>query len=161
MCVPPPSLHSATLCPPFCSLPCPSSRRPPPLAAPGGSYTNFQECLLPPSVPSYAVPSSSSSSSTFAALRPLLPSPGTSRTSSRVSIATWGRVFAYYTLCVTSRLVMYARVSVGLPTAPPRASKCVCVSERPCMRGRSHRKRKRERVRRWSRGGCKGIKPEV
>lgn len=132
--------------PPFCSLPCPSSpRHPPPLAAPGGSYTNFQECLLPPSVPSYAVPSSSSSSSTFAALRPLLPSPGTSRTSSRVSIATWGRVFAYYTLCVTSRLVMYARVSVGLPTAPrARPSVYVCLSARVCVGARVERERERE-----------------
>lgn len=109
MCVPPPSLHSAT-------PPCPPLTYPPPLAAPGGSYTNFQECLLPPSVPSYLLLLFTLRSP----LRPLLPSPGTSRTSSRVSMATWRRVFAYYTLCVTSRLVRYARVGVGYPPSPAR-----------------------------------------
>lgn len=132
MCVPPPSLHSATpLLPPI---------HPPPLAAPGGSYTNFQECLLPPSVPSNLLLLFTLRSP----LRPLLPSPGTSRTSSRVSMATWRRVFAYYTLCVTSRLVRYARVSVGThPRASEHVSMCmyVCIRMRGCS----------------LRGGCKGI----
>lgn len=107
---------------------------PPPLVAPGGSYTNFQECLLPPSVPSKpSPPPLPPLYSTFAASTSLLPSPGTSRTSSRVSMATWGRVFAYYTLCVTSRLVMYARV--GVSYLPPRALAgrmyaCMCVGVR-------------------------------
>lgn len=117
MCVPPPSLHSVTpLHPPT---------HPPPLAAPGGSYTNFQECLLPPSVPSNLLLFTPRSP-----LRPLLPSPGTSRTSSQVSMATWRRVFAYYTLCVTSRLVRYARVGVGYP--PSRASEHVSMCMNVC-----------------------------
>lgn len=125
------------------AIPLPPPIHLPPLAAPGGSYTNFQECLLPPSVPSNLLLLFTPRSP----LRPLLPSSCTSRTSSRVSMATWRRVFAYYTLCVTSRLVRYARVGVGYP--PPRASEhvsmcmnvCTCV----CVRGCSLR------------GGCKGI----
>jgi len=108
--------------------PSPATCHPPPLAAPGGSYTNFQECLLPPSVPSEpSPPPLPSLHSTFVASTSLLPSPGTSRTSSRVSMATWGRVFAYYTLCVTSRLVMYTCIGVGYP--PPRA-----LAGRACTR---------------------------
>lgn len=98
--------------------PLPPLTHPPPLAAPGGSYTNFQECLLPPSVPSNHLFLLILSS--LYVRRFDLPLPGTSRTSSQVSMVTWRRVFAYYTLCVTSRLVMYARVGVGYPLARAR-----------------------------------------
>lgn len=89
------------------------------LAAPGDSYTNFQECLPPLSLSSFSylpsVPFVPSVESPFLGSPSALhPAQGTSHAGFRVSIATWGRVFAYYTLCVTSRLVMYARIGVGL-----------------------------------------------
>lgn len=138
MCVPPPSLHSAT--------PLPPPNHPPPLAAPGGSYTNFQECLLPPSVPLNLLPLFTPRSP----LRPLFPSPGTSRTSSRVSMATWRRVFAYYTLCVTSRLVRYARVGVGYPPLRERAREYVYECVYVCVGARL------EGVAKESAGGVSG-----
>lgn len=138
MCVPPPSLHSAT--------PLPPPNHPPPLAAPGGSYTNFQECLLPPSVPLNLLPLFTPRSP----LRPLFPSPGTSRTSSRVSMATWRRVFAYYTLCVTSRLVRYARVGVGYPPLRERAREYVYERVYVCVGARL------EGVAKESAGGVSG-----
>lgn len=139
---------------PHTRLPAQLLPRPLPLAAPGGSYTNFQECLLPPSVPlepSLPPAPRPPLRFAFAARRPL-PSPGTSRTSSRVSIATWGRVFAYYTLCVTSRLVMYARVGVGYP-APRSAGRGAS-----CAKRASGCKRVRERS---YRGGLQRNRPEV
>jgi len=51
-------------------------------------------------------------------------------------MVTWRRVFAYYTLCVTSRLVRYARVGVSYPPLRERAREYVyervyvCVSAR-------------------------------
>lgn len=73
----------------------------------GGSYTNFQECLPPhPSATLESpFPSSPFSFSTH------LPAPAP-----RVSIATWRRVFAYYTLCVTEAdsLCMPARLCMWI-----------------------------------------------
>lgn len=81
--------------------------------------------------------------------------PGSSHAGSRVPMATRGRAFAYYTLCVTSRLVMYApcrcggvpcrrgHVCAGLPSLrlSERQGPCVCV--RASARGLER--------------GCKGI----
>lgn len=73
----------------------------------GGSYTNFQECLPPhPSATLESpFPGSPFSFSTH------LPAPAP-----RVSIATWRRVFAYYTLCVTEAdsLCMPARLCMWI-----------------------------------------------
>lgn len=58
---------------------------------------------------------------------------GTSHAGSWVSMATRGRVFAYYTLCVTSRLVMYAPCRCGGTAEEKRVAGCVgkCVRVRP------------------------------
>lgn len=125
MCVPPPSLHSAT---PPCPL-LPTHRLWPPLGV--VIQISKSVCFHPP------FPRTSFSSSLYvrrfdlSSLRraPLAPAPE----------FPWqpGGGSLHIILCVTSRLVRYARVGVGYPPPRERARehvyKCMCVCVYVCV----------------------------